>query len=171
MPDAFVLRAGGSEDLAALIALYRVVASEPGGLARAADEVTPTAVAHALAESMRGGFSVVAADASDGALAGELHCHALGARCFAHVLGDLTVAVSPQWQGRGVGRALFVELLRRVRTERPDIRRVELFVRESNARALALYESIGFRREGRFDGRVAGRHGLEADIPMAWSRE
>jgi putative acetyltransferase len=48
---------------------------------------------------------------------------------------------------------------------------VELIARESNARAIGLYESLGFRREGRLEGRVRRPDGVvEADIPMAWVR-
>lgn len=68
----------------------------------------------------------------------------------------------------GVGRRLFEALLAAVQARFPHVSRVELLVRESNARAIARYEQLGFRKEGRFAGRVADAHGLEADIPMAW---
>ena len=49
------------------------------------------------------------------------------------------------------------------------ISRVELIVRESNERALAFYESLGFEREGEMRGRILNADGsLESDIPMAW---
>jgi putative acetyltransferase len=115
----------------------------------------------------------VPADAGPGpaTLAGELHAYPPGPRTFAHVLGELTVAVHPDWQGRGVGRALFAALLSEVERNRPQVTRVELIARESNARAIGLYESLGFRREGRLEGRVRRPDGVvEADIPMAWVR-
>ena len=104
-----------------------------------------------------------------GAVVGEIHAYPPPVRAFAHVFGDLTVAVAPAWQGRGVGRALFGALLAAVQAEYPHVRRVELLARESNARAIGLYESVGFRREGRLAGRVRGADGsFEADIPLAW---
>jgi ribosomal protein S18 acetylase RimI-like enzyme len=42
--------------------------------------------------------------------------------------------------------------------------------RESNQKALAFYQSLGFVREGRLEGRIRGAGGPEADIPMAWLR-
>lgn len=49
---------------------------------------------------------------------------------------------------------------------------VEGFIakQESNARALRLYESLGFVREGRMERRIRTPlgTGVEADIPMAW---
>ena len=164
------MRAPRSEDLAAIVALYRAVAAVPGGIARVESEVSTAYVAQFLSETMRSGIGVVAVDGATGSIVGELHCYALGPACFAHVLGELTVAVHPLAQRRGIGRRLFGELLRRVSDERPDVLRVELIAREGNARAIALYESLGFRQEGRLEGRIAGPGGREADIPMAWHR-
>jgi putative acetyltransferase len=87
------------------------------------------------------------------------------------VLGNLTVAVSPAAQGRGIGRRLFERLLTEVRLHWPHIQRVELVTQESNQRAQRLYESLGFVREGRMERRIRSPHGgVEADIPMAWLR-
>ena len=52
-----------------------------------------------------------------------------------------------------------------------DIHRIELMARESNGRAISLYRSLGFRIEGRLEGRIRGTDGqFEADLPMAWRR-
>ena len=52
------------------------------------------------------------------------------------------VATMPDLRRRGVGRALVNALLGYAREE--NFRRVTLEVRESNAPAIALYESLGF---------------------------
>jgi ribosomal protein S18 acetylase RimI-like enzyme len=87
------------------------------------------------------------------------------------VLSELTIAVAPASQGRGLGRALFAALLNRVRTSMPEIERVELVARAGNARAIDLYRSLGFREEGRLTRRVRDpdRH-IDDDVPMAWLR-
>ncbi|MEZ5401435.1 MAG: GNAT family N-acetyltransferase [Bryobacteraceae bacterium] len=54
----------------------------------------------------------------------------------------LNLAVAPEWRGRGVGRRLLEECVSRSAGE------MFLEVRESNSRAIALYESYGFRRTG-----------------------
>jgi len=183
-PDRqLTIRATEAADLEAVLALYRAVAGRPGGLARAADEITRPYVQDFLAHSRDRGLSLVAETRQEGladpapaivgasAIVGEIHAYGRGLRSFAHVLGDLTVAVHPQSQGRGVGRALFTRLLSEVEARFPAVMRVELLARESNAYAIALYESLGFRREGRLEARVRGVNGeLEADIPMAWMR-
>jgi putative acetyltransferase len=87
-------------------------------------------------------------------------------------MGDLTVAVHPDAQGQGIGRRMFARMLDEVVREHRDVTRVELITQEGNARALHLYESLGFRREGRLEGRIrTDDGGTEADIPMAWLRQ
>jgi len=57
----------------------------------------------------------------------------------------MNIAVDPVHQRRGFGTALLRELLHRVGE---DDSRVTLEVRRSNAGAIALYESFGFRAAG-----------------------
>jgi putative acetyltransferase len=169
----FEIRRTRASDTAGIEQLYRLVAAPPGGLAREPDEITSDYIVQFVRRATTDGIGFLAApdDANDGLPAGELHCYPPGPRTFAHVLGDLTVAVHPAWQGRGVGRALFKALLDEVIRNRPGVSRIELVARESNDRAIGLYESLGFRREGRLEGRVRRTDGvIEADIPLAWHR-
>lgn len=175
-PEAMI-RATAPDDTDGVLALYHAVAARPGGLARAAEEITRAYVHDFLNRSRENGLSLVAVTIGEEitdpppAIVGEIHAYGRGLRSFAHVLGDLTVAVHPQVQGRGIGRALFTRLLDEVQERFPAVVRVELLARESNGQAIALYESLGFRREGRLEARVRGVGGeLEADIPMAWMR-
>lgn len=159
------------DDHAAILELYRTVAAVEGGLARTADEVTADYVAGFLERSISTGIIVVAREARSGKVVGEIHGYRLGPRVFAHVLGELTIAVHPEFQGSGIGRRIFTEFMRRVVEERPEIERVELIARESNSKAIVFYESLGFVIEGRFERRIRSVDGgTEADIPMAWLR-
>jgi putative acetyltransferase len=82
---------------------------------------------------------------------------------------DLTIAVHPEFQGKKIGRTLFTIFLEEIATNRPDIGKVELITRESNLRAIQLYQSLGFRIEGRLEMRIKTPEGnYEADIPMGW---
>jgi putative acetyltransferase len=149
---AFTVRPAVPEDAAAILALHRKVAAQPGGLARQPEEVTADYVAHAMAVADDGGVNLVAVD-PDGALCGELHVERMKVAIFAHVLTDLTVAVDPDWQGRGVGSALFRALIDTARTMTPPVGRIELWTGAANLGAQRLYERLGFKIEGRMTGR------------------
>ena len=71
----------------------------------------------------------------------------------------LNLAVDAAWQGRGFGRLLLNFVLARART--CGARRMLLEVRPSNARAIYLYESSGFREVGRRRGYYSGPSGVE----------
>lgn len=164
------IRSSVAADVDGVLTLYRRVASVPGGLARLESEVSRDYVAGFLAAAQSRGISLVA-EAQDGRLLGEIHAYTPGLFCFAHVLSELTIAVDPDAQGLGLGRRLFEQLMTTVRTERTDVLRVELIARQSNARAISFYETLGFRREGEFARRIRNVDGsLESDIPMAWIR-
>ena len=62
----------------------------------------------------------------------------------AHV-GVLGISISKGWRGKGLGRSLMVSTLDRAKAR---FRIIELCAFATNARALALYESLGFRRWG-----------------------
>ncbi|MFN7928437.1 MAG: N-acetyltransferase [Blastocatellia bacterium] len=159
-------------DAAAILGLYRAVAAIEGGLARTAAEITPAYVEAFLHHAHSGGLSLLARATTTEQVLGEIHTYALGPQVFAHVLGELTIAVHPDAQGAGIGKALFTELLRRIERDRPDILRVELIARESNQKAIQFYQKLGFEIEGKFSGRIRSTHGgFEADIPMAWHRK
>ena len=166
-----IIRNAHLNDLDALLALYRKVAAIEGGLARKKDEVTHVYITSFLEKSLHHGLIYVAAAEGTSNVIGEIHCYSPAIQVFSHVLSDLTIAVDPDHQGKGIGRMLFTKLLSTVINERPDILRIELIARESNAQAISFYESLGFKSEGRFIDRIQSvGGGFEADIPMAWVR-
>ena len=63
------------------------------------------------------------------------------------------VAVAASAQGRGLGRRLMTELIAAARAA--DVEVLTLDLRADNTRAVALYESLGFRRYGRLPRFVA----------------
>src|SRR6478736_4999716 len=139
--SAVVIRRARPTDATAIREVYRA-AAEQGTLARMPDEVDDAYVAHFMAAA-QDGIEVVAE--VDGKVIGDLHASRLPPRQFSHGLGELTIAVHPAHQGKGIGRKLFEEFFRIVREEMPDIHRVELFAWAENQGALRLYESLGFK--------------------------
>ena len=166
----FTVRPAIAGDLHKLFTLYKAVAADPIGIARAPGEVTIDYIEQLLEQATANGIALVIDNPdNDNEIIAEIHCHTPAAGIFRHILSQLTIAVHPGFQGRGLGKKIFNALLHLVETSRPDIRRIELFVQESNLRGIALYKKLGFVTEGRFEKRVYGKHGVvEADIPMAW---
>jgi putative acetyltransferase len=85
------------------------------------------------------------------------------------VLSELTIAVDPDYQGKGLGKMIFTHLLDYITNNRSDVMRVELISSESNVKAISFYQSLGFTPEGKFERRIRNnKNEFEADIPMAW---
>ena len=163
----FNLRAMSLADADAVVTLYRAVAAVPdSGLAGRVDEISREYVTDFLARALIGGVSLGAILGDT--LMGEIHATQIGPRQFAHVLTDLTIAVHPDVQGRGVGSRLFAALFENAAQFVPRTTRIELVARSGNTAALRLYERLGFKAEGCFLGRVQLPDGrIENDMPMA----
>lgn len=164
------VRKTNTDDAEKILSLYKTVAKNSGGIAREEDEVTKQYIEHNVQKSLQSGIGLVVEHPQHTqVLIGEIHTYKLEPRVFSHVLSELTIAVHPEFQGKGIGRILFEHLLLQVESSYPDILRIELIARESNTKAIAFYQKIGFSVEGRFERRINAKNGhFEADIPMAW---
>ena len=89
-----------------LVALMR---RAEGGLGRLPEEMDLPWMEEALAGALAGGVAIGAWQ--DARLIGMIKASRMPSVQFQHVLWDLTVAVDPEFQGRGVARGLFAELL------------------------------------------------------------
>lgn len=164
-----MIRHALATDRAAIEALYKRVAAVPDGLARTPDEVSAEYIDGFMARAAANGVELIWEE--DGCVLGEIHASCPGIAALNHLLTDLTIAVDPAAQGKGVGRALFQGLLDHVMAAMPHIGRVELFARSSNVRARALYLSLGFVDEGILKRRVNNSRGEpEDDTLMGWLR-
>jgi ribosomal protein S18 acetylase RimI-like enzyme len=164
-----MIRKARSGDLPSILRLYRDVAAVPDGIARTPDEVSEAYINGFMQRAQADGIELVCEQ--DGVIVGEIHASRVGIAALAHLLTDLTIAVAPQAQGQGVGRRLFQGLLDEVMANMPHITRIELFARDSNVRARALYASLGFVEEGRLRARVNNARGEpETDTIMGWLR-
>lgn len=87
----------------------------------------------------------------------------VGYAAFRHAAGEaelLRLAVRPEERRRGIARALVAEGFERLREENVQVCFLE--VRQDNAPAIALYERLGFARNGR--RRAYYRDGTDALI-------
>lgn len=164
-----LVRQGRPDDRAGILSLYKKVSRHNDGLARTYDEITSAYVDEFVARSLQDGLQFVMEDPDSDDIIGEIHCYKLAPKVFGHILSELTIAVDPDHQGQGIGKALFQALLREVKENRKDILRIELIARESNVKPIEFYKSLGFVIEGRLMNRIrSGASGFEADIPMSW---
>ncbi len=168
----YSVRGADISDLHKIMMLYRAVAARSGGIARQADEVTEAYVRNFIERCLETGVILTIEDPSDPeTLIAEVHTCSPGIKVFSHLFSDLTIAVHPDYQGKGIGTLLFETLLQEIKSNHPEICRVELIAKESNQKAIRFYRKFGFRAEGRLEKRISGKTGeLEADIPMAWIR-
>jgi putative acetyltransferase len=163
-------RTADIDDLPRLIELYKAVARNDGGIARLEHEITEDYIKNFILKSLATGVIIVGEnpDNSDQLIA-EIHGYKAGIAAFDHVLGDVTILVHPKFQGKKIGRTILTIFLEEIGRNRMDIGKVELIARESNMKAIELYQSLGFRIEGRMEMRIrTPDHTYEADIPMGW---
>jgi ribosomal protein S18 acetylase RimI-like enzyme len=163
-------REATTDDVDAIFALYKQVALVEGGIARLESEITYEYVSDFVERSIKKGLIIVCEHPDDPQkLIAEIHAYRNGIAVFSHVLGDLTIVVHPEFQSRKIGRTIFTIFLNEIARTKNDIGKVELISRESNTKAITLYQSLGFRIEGRMEIRIKTPEGnYEADIPMGW---
>jgi ribosomal protein S18 acetylase RimI-like enzyme len=164
------IRTAQPEDLEKIKTLYREVARKDGGLARLEHEITETYIKEFLEKSLEKGLIIIAEHPDNREiLVAEIHGYSPGIKVFNHVISNVTIAVHPDFQGKKLGRTIFTIFLEEIGLNMTNIGRVELVARESNVKAISLYQSLGFTIDGRFEMRIRTPDGnYEADIPMSW---
>ncbi len=98
----------------------------------------------------------------DGEIAGTAGIEAVGGKYKLRHRADFGIAIARKFWGRGIGRALTEACIACAR--RAGYEQLELTVVADNARAIALYERLGFVEYGRnprgFKSRAAGYQAL-----------
>lgn len=140
------------EDAGCLAEAQRVIARIPGRLASVPSELKDELFRERilrLNDREYGKFIVIEAN---GEIVGHALLEPLKLAVTSHVV-DLTIAVHEGFQGMGLGEKLLSHLIQWARAN-PKVDRVELRVRASNQRAVALYQKLGFVEEGRMIKRL-----------------
>lgn len=149
------MRYARPSDAPGVAALLRE-AAVPGRSLAAEDEIDEAAVALDIAEGL--GLRVVADRGAE--VVGFLKVVPGELASLART-GQLQMAVRRHEQGKGIGAGLLRFAIDWANAGAVD--RIELFVRESNIRAIELYRRFGFVEEGRLRGRVRLPDGKHVD--------
>jgi len=142
---------------------YDTAAGQEGLLAAKPYEIPISAFRSKIKVLGSDGLYVVMESA--GQPVGHLLLEPLGLSSTRHV-SQLTIVVHPGQTGRGYGKALMEYAIDWARKS-DRVEKIELHVRSTNPRAIALYESFGFIREGQLKNRIKLRQGYADDIFMA----
>jgi len=144
--ESFLVRTATPADAEALAALGRAVGSEPEGWLIADDGWRSATDERRYLKGLRRypHATVLVAEASEG-IVGRLSIARDHHPASRHV-ADLGLMVADTWRRQGVGSALIAEAIRWAHGA--GILKVELHVFPHNEAAIALYEKLGFRREG-----------------------
>jgi len=160
------IRTAVKGDAAVLCDAERRTAMTPGLLASRPDELRVELFEEKIEAAVTRGCYRVAE--IDGKIVGHAFLEPLGSLAAISHVFVLTIVVHPGRLGQGIGSALLGHLLEWAQRDiRPT--KVELRVRSTNTRAIALYRKLGFVDEGRFRRRLRLEDGTFLDdVSMAW---
>lgn len=160
------IRKAKVEDAHAIVTAEQEIAETPGYFCSQPNELSEENVIKtikSLAESEKGVYLVAELN---GKIVGHAFLEPLHLQSICHV-AQLSIGVHHGWQEKGIGTALMKELIAWAK-QSTTIEKIELNVRASNSRAIALYKKMGFVEEGRLKNRikVSENHYID-DVLMA----
>jgi ribosomal protein S18 acetylase RimI-like enzyme len=136
VPDApFEIRPARDDDRLPLAVIFAAVAEERDGIA-----TEPPVDIEARAASWTLDGTLVAVSGAE--IVGSVHVER-----SPHGFGEIGMAVTREWRGRGVGSALLAGAIEWARER--GLHKLSLGVFAHNAGAIALYRKFGFVEEGR----------------------
>ncbi|MEM7227528.1 MAG: GNAT family N-acetyltransferase [Planctomycetota bacterium] len=146
--EIVTVRSATPEDADSILELARVTHEDGEGAVSEADEFTSNAdvFRRKITAATNHERKLVLVAARDDVIVGYLQFEAGMRRRLAHQ-GEFGLWVRPEWRSRGIGRVLLAALIAWAPTV--GVERIGLTVISTASRALGLYESLGFREEGR----------------------
>lgn len=139
-------------DASPLARMAQTISATPGLLVSQPEEIADERLAQKIVALTGVDNGVYLVAEADDELVGYGMLDPLPWAAVRHVV-HLTIAVTPAWQGRGVGRALLASLTEWARGA-SAVEKIELHVRAPNQAAIALYRRLGFVEVGRWRRRV-----------------
>jgi RimJ/RimL family protein N-acetyltransferase len=165
----WTLRRARPTDARALSRLFSAVRAEGRWLATPASAVSEPSESYFIGEMIRAGDSLVLVAEADGEVVGNVLVSTERSSVSDHV-GTLSIAIVDGWRDVGIGSAL----MRAAQdwTRETGLVKLALGVFPDNARAIAVYEHVGFEREGVRRRQYRGPGSTFRDeLLMAWFPE
>lgn len=135
------------QDAEGLVALLQQVKKETSFVTFDAETVmTVSEMEHFIIQSLQSEVHICLVAKLDEELIGVLNLSA-GSQEWNRHIGDVFIAVAKPYWGKGVG-TLLMELMIDWAEHTPMLRRLELTVQTTNAKAVTLYQKFGFDIEG-----------------------
>lgn len=156
-----IIRKAELRDAASIVKAEQEIAQEPGFFCSLPSELSVQNVKNTI-ESSNGVYFVAELN---GHLAGHAFLEILPLQSLKHI-AQLNIAVHKRFQNRGIGTLLMNRIIEWAK-ESKLIEKIELNVRASNTRAIALYKKMGFFEEGCLTHRVKTITGYIDDILMS----
>ncbi len=163
MTEPYTVRRASPEDAAAIIRLVDDVAAQEEWLGIDRFPLSMEQEVQFLAAADSSIYLSLVCTGEAGSVVGVLTASRGTDTRLAHV-SRLALAVSPTHRRHGIGRHLLDGMEEWGRSQ--GVRRSTLSVLASNEAAIALFQSFGFREEGRFTGQYRLQHGFVDEIWM-----
>jgi RimJ/RimL family protein N-acetyltransferase len=160
------IRHAALEDAHEIAEAEREIAKDPGFFCSQPFELTDQNVEHTITGFLKykNGIYLVAECKNE--IVGHAFLEQLYLQSLRHV-AELTVVVHKDWQEKGIGTKLMESLVEWAK-DSGQIEKIELNVRATNHRAIALYKKMGFHEEGYRQKRVKlGGNQYIDDVLMA----
>ncbi len=146
-PDACSIRKALPADAEKLADAERAIAKLPGRLASRPHELRDEAFREKILKLSKSNSGIYLVVEDKGGIVGHALLDPLDLEVTAHVV-RLTIAIHEGFEGMGYGKTLMTELIA-WSVSNAALEKIELQVRSSNERAIALYKRFGFVEEGR----------------------
>jgi RimJ/RimL family protein N-acetyltransferase len=135
------------EDAPLIAQAEREIAKEPGYFCSQPFELTDANVEKTIATLLNNERGIYLVGEVEGHMVAHAFLEPLSLQSLRHV-AELNLVVHQGWQNQGIGTLLLQHVIEWAKLSQ-GIEKIELNVRASNARAIALYKKMGFQEEGR----------------------
>jgi RimJ/RimL family protein N-acetyltransferase len=161
----WTLRPARPTDARALARLFADVRAEGRWLITTPGAVSEPSEAFWIGELIRGAEHLALVGEADGDMVGNVLISVDRGRATEHI-GVLSICVARDWRDVGIGSDLVAAS--QTWAQHKGLRKVSLGVFPDNARAIAVYEKLGFVREGLRRMQYRSGDAYRDEVLMAW---